>query len=104
MITQPTILNSNNFTELMRMRFFVNFAEHWMMENNNYRFSLEIEDIYYDMGSNWKYTALVTYRESDKTSWQSLDGREWVELVNDDSVESIKKRAYDYMERINKQF
>lgn len=105
MITQPTKLNAtDNFMEIKRLRLFIDFANEWMVENKNFRFDLKIKNIYYDYSSNWYYTALVTSRESDETSWQSLDGREWVELVNDDSMESIKKRAYEYMDRISKKF
>ena len=105
MIKQPTKLNAReNFMEMMRLRLFVNFADQWMTENQNFHFGLNIENVYYDVDSDWLYTALVTYRESDEASWQSLNGKEWVELVNDDSMESIKKRAYDYMERTSKQF
>jgi hypothetical protein len=105
MIKQPTTLtHRDNFMEMMRIRLFRNFTEQWATENNNFKFSLEIENIYYDFGADWMYTALVTYRESDNTSWQTLNGREWVELVNDDSMESIKKKAYDYMERISNKF
>jgi hypothetical protein len=105
MIKQPTKLNAReNFMEMMRLRLFVNFADQWMTENKNFHFTLSVENVYYDVDSDWLYTALITYRESDEVSWQSLNGREWVELVNDDSMESIKKRAYDYMEKTAKQF
>ena len=103
MIKQPTKLNAKeNFMEMMRLRLFVNFADQWMTENKNFHFTLSIENVYYDVDSDWLYTALVTYRESDEASWQSLNGREWVELVNDDSMESIKERAYNYMERMER--
>lgn len=54
-------------------------------QNKDYNFI--IKDMYFDYGQNWIYTGIITM--SKDSSWQTLNPRQWKEIVNTDNNNSI---------------
>ena len=58
-----------------------------------------VEDIYFDVGLNWWYTAIIANRP-DGRSWQALCPRDWIDVIKSDDVrrtcEQIVKDRYFY--------
>lgn len=59
---------------------------------------VSIDTTYVDYGSDWKYTALITERHDDNSSWQSLNFRDYEKVVTCDSFEQITEWACKYAE------
>lgn len=79
-----------------RLTAFMHFA------NKHLQFAkIKLENIYFDMGQDWKYTALVTYRTDNMSSWQSLCPRDYEKVVMCDSFEQIQAWACKYADEIN---
>lgn len=101
MITQPTLLNATkNFNERTALRIFVDACEQWSVENKNFRYYITIKNMYFDLGQDWKYTGLLTTDTEEDIKWQSLNPKEWKELVNSDSVSQIIDMAWKYMDKL----
>ena len=104
MITEPTLLNATkNFNELTALRIFVEACEQWNVENKNFRYDITIKNMYFDFGQDWMYTGLLTTdteEEGSLNTWQSLNPKEWKELVNSDSVSQIVDMAWKYMDKL----
>lgn len=57
---------------------------------HGYRYT--VEDIYFDFGLNWMYTAIVTHDRTKTgmlSSWQTLDPKQWEQIVEAESVEDL---------------
>ena len=93
--------------ELMALRTFVNACMRWCSENKNYSHTVGIEEIWYDVGAGMRYTALVTHKMPSITenvidSWQSFCPRDWLLIVNCDSIAKLIDMAWTYMDEIHK--
>ena len=78
------------------------FAE--MVNDNLTDGYLTVENIYFDMGQNWKYTALVTYKEDGVFgSWQSFCPRDYELILYTDSIAILEKMAKYYAEELKKE-
>lgn len=76
------------------------FAE--MVNDNLTSGYMALEDIYFDMGQNWKYTALVTHKEDGVFgSWQSFCPRDYELILYTDSIAILEKMAKYYAEKLN---
>lgn len=77
------------------------FAE--MVNDNLTDGHLTVENIYFDMGQNWKYTALITNKEDGLFgSWQSFCPRDYELILYTDSIAILEKMAKYYAEELNK--
>ena len=77
------------------------FAE--MVNDNLTDGYLTLENIYFDMGQNWKYTALITNKEDGLfNSWQSFCPRDYELILYTDSIAILEKMAKYYAEELNK--
>ena len=63
---------------------------------------IKVEDIYYDYGQNWKYTALVTYDDAKGDSWQTFCPRDYEIILECDNIATLLRYADYYVEaRLN---
>lgn len=81
--------------EYQKLRFFANMvnSECWKQKKCFY---VDIKDIYFDYGADWKYTALVTEDLDRDIEWQSLCPRDYENLLKSDSFNEIMNMALDY--------
>lgn len=61
--------------------------------------TMKVENIYFDMGQNWWYSALVTYKDND--SWQSFCPRDYELILYTDSITILEKMARYYSEKVD---
>jgi hypothetical protein len=104
---QPTVLNGiEHFNNMMAMRVFVEACEQWNVENKNYRYQVYIEEMYFDIGQDWKYTGFLTV-DTDKAdddmlgSWQSFCPRDWELIVECMDINKLIAMAWYYMDNLN---
>lgn len=102
---QPTLFNSiENFNNLMAMRIFVEACEQWKYENKNYRYEVEVKDMYFDFGQDWKYTGFLTIDTDRDSEWQSLCPRDWELVVTETDINKIIAMAWFYMDNLQKPY
>ena len=58
-----------------------------------------VETTYFDYGQNWKYRALITYKNGD--SWQSVCPRDYELILFTDSIAIMDKMARYYAEQLD---
>lgn len=81
--------------EYGKLKFFAEVANRQFLEMRR-GFYIDIKDIYFDYGQNWMYTALITERFSDDSTWQSLCPRDYENVVASDSFSEIEAWAIYY--------
>ena len=106
---QPKVFNSyENFNNIMAMRIFLEGCEQWCYENRNYRYQVDIKQMYFDYGQNWQYTGFCTTdtEETNGTlaSWQSLCPRDWELVVTETDINKILAMAWFYMDNLQKPY
>lgn len=82
--------------EYLRLKLFSDYAN-MLLDKTDSTCLIEIEETYVDFGQNWKYTALITFDLKDKSTWQSLNFRDYEAIVSCDSVSEIKIYAEAYV-------
>lgn len=75
------------------------FAE--MVNDFSKTVTMKVENIYFDMGQNWWYSALVTYKKGTDDSWQSFCPRDYELILYTDSIAILEKMAKYYAEKID---
>ena len=101
MITQPKVLDAiRDSNEHIALRIFVDGCEQWNLENKNFRYNVTIKNMYFDFGQDWKYTGLLTQDTEEDNEWQSLNPKEWKDVVNCDSISEIVDMAWTYMDKL----
>ena len=100
-ITQPKLLDNypcNN----MALTVFATACIAWNEKHHDYNHMVTIKDVYFDVGQEWMYTALITTDTRNGEHWQSLCPRDWVLVVNCMDIEKIIEMANYYMETMGK--
>lgn len=85
-----------NTVEYAKLKFFADRVNHRV----SHEYWMTIETIYFDYGSNWKYSAPIIERFKDDSSWQALNPREYEELINCDSFNKIDDMALEYADKL----
>lgn len=102
-ITQPKLLDENDCPcNYMALQVFMIACAEWDTKHHDYSHTVTIKDIYFDVGQQWMYTALITTDTRTGESWQSLCPRDWELVVNCMDIEKIIEMANYYMETIGK--
>ena len=83
--------------EFIRLRTFATacnatYAAHDMNER------IQVEDVYFDYGQNWKYTTLITHNYDESDSWQSLCPRDYETILECDHIATLLRYADYYVE------
>ena len=71
-------------------------------KNECVKYQIFLEDIYFDIGQNWMYTAPITYDALSKrgipSSWHSLCPRDYNLILDSDSFKQINDYAMAYVD------
>lgn len=91
------IYNANDI-EYQRLSLFTRFAN---KEFYTSLYCVQMENIYFDFGQNWKYTGLITYDNNERDRhWQSVCPRDYELIVTTDSISKMKEMAIYYAQAI----
>jgi hypothetical protein len=98
-IKEPKLLYDYPCNE-MALNVFVMACSEWNKEHKNYNYMVSIKDLYFDIGQQWMYTALITTDTKTEEHWQSLCPRDWKLVVNCMDIEKIIEMANYYMDTV----
>ena len=88
--------------EFTRLELFAKLANESLKD-----YFIRIENIYFDFGQDWLYTAPVTVKKyisgtpSITDSWQTLCPRDYEAIINCDSIATITEYATKYADVLN---
>ena len=71
----------SNEPEAIRLNLFADFCNA-LYKAHKTNEEIKVEEIYFDFGQNWMYTALVTYDYDGKSSWQTVGPRDYEIIIN----------------------
>lgn len=84
-----------NEIQYAKLKLFADFTNNILTEIGDALHKVCVENIYFDFGQNWKYTALVTYK-GGSDSWQSFYAREYELIIDTDSIDEMYAMAKFY--------
>lgn len=85
--------------EYMKLQFFVD-CFNYISGKYDTPYMLKIENIYFDMGQDWWYSALITYDVVKGDSWQSVCPRDYKLIIDSDSFSDVKRYAEYYFDEL----
>lgn len=83
--------------EWCKLNMFSEIVNKFMLEHKK-AYHMTTRNYYYDFGANWKYTALITEDLGGNTSWQTLNARDYENILLCDSFKQIEEWALSYAE------
>jgi hypothetical protein len=104
---EPQIITSiDNFPNTIAMDVFKNACAQWNYLNNNFKYDITTENVFFEFGQDWKYTSFITTdvesESEDEKSWQSLCPRDWELVVTETDINRIIEMAFFYMDNLQK--
>jgi hypothetical protein len=89
--------------EFIRLQTFCNIANQFLTDGNNFDDYMTVENVYFDMGQNWKYTTLIYYEYNETmfktmSSYQAFCPRDYRLIVTTDSVDKLREMAKYYID------
>ena len=101
MITEPQeIKATENFMEITAMRVFVMATMEWMSENKNFKYDISIKKVFFDIDQDWMWTTFIVTDEDTDESWQAMNLKEWLEVVNETDIGKLTDLAWKFMDRL----
>lgn len=87
--------------ESIRLRTFADICNR-KFRQNGLPMWVTLEEIYFDFGQNWMYTAPITYdrRKDKESSWQSLCPRDYEIITDCDSIGDMNRYADYYVNAV----
>ena len=70
----------------------------YMNNHTSLRYEFFVKDTYYDLGADWKYTAVCVEDDKSKAAWQVLNANEYEQLLREDS--DYKERVFERIWRM----
>lgn len=92
------IYNANE-VEWSKLQLFCSMCNKILMENKAHKM-VYVEECYFDFGQDWKYTALITEDFTTDSKWQSVNPRDYGNIVTSDSFSEIEMWAYNYADAL----
>lgn len=86
-------------TEYRQLRYFATCVNDFCLEEK-LPYYMDIKDMWYDLGADWMYTGLVTENLHDDRTWQSVNGRDYENILVSDSFSELEKWARDYVRNL----
>lgn len=87
----------HNTMEFQKLDTFCNIANSML---HGTKYMLYLDDIYFDCGQNWMYTAILTHDINSDNEWQSLCPRDYKGLLMTDSFSEIANKAMFYAKEL----
>lgn len=85
--------------EYRKLQFFCDVCNNELINWGAHKYVF-IRECYFDLGQDWKYTALITEDFAKYSTWQSVCPRDYEAIVSSDSFSEIEAWAYDYAEAL----